>query len=82
MMRYIIIITAIVLPFVIYYLLVRLNNKVDKKFPFPLITLSLISLVLLICSLIYFRFTSTQPKGLNYTPPKYENNKVEPSKIK
>ena len=80
MMRYIIIITAIVLPFVIYYLLVRLNNKVDKKF--PLITLSLISLVLLICSLIYFRFTSAQPKGLNYTPPKYENNKVEPSKIK
>jgi len=54
MMRYIIIITAIVLPFVIYYLLVRLTKKVDKKF--PLITLSLISLVLLICSLIYFSF--------------------------
>jgi len=80
MMRYIIIITAIVLPFVIYYLLVRLTKKVDKKF--PLITLSLISLVLLICSLIYFRFTSPQPKGLNYTSPKYENNKVVPSKIK
>jgi len=38
--------------------------------------------LLLICSLIYFRFTSAQPKGLNYTPPKYENNKVVPSKIK
>jgi hypothetical protein len=32
--------------------------------------------LLLICSLIYFRFTSTQPKGLNYTHPKYENKKV------
>jgi predicted PurR-regulated permease PerM len=80
MMRYIIIITAIVLPFVIYYLLVRLTKKVNKKF--PLITLSLISLLLLICCLIYFRFTSAQPKGLNYTPPKYENNKVVPPKIK
>ena len=50
MTRYIIIIAAIVLTFVIYYLLVRLTKKVDKKF--PLITLSLISLVLLICSLI------------------------------
>jgi len=38
--------------------------------------------LLLICSLIYFRFTSTQPKGLNYSPPKYENDKVIPSKIK
>lgn len=80
MIRYIIIITAIILPFVIYYLLVHLTKKVNKKF--PLITLSLLSLLLLICSLIYFRFTSTQPKGLNYSPPKYENDKVIPSKIK
>ena len=80
MIRYIIIITAIILPFVIYYLLVRLTKKVNKKF--PLITLSLLSLLLLICSLIYFRFTSTQLKGLNYSPPKYENDKVIPSKIK
>jgi len=80
MIRYIIIITAIVLPFIIYFLLVRLTNKIDKRF--PLITLSLISLLFLIFSLIYFRFTSTQPKGLNYTPPKYEDNKVVPSKIK
>jgi hypothetical protein len=80
MIRYIIIITAIILPFVIYYLLVRLTKKVNKKF--PLIFLSLISLLLLVCSLMYYRFTSAQPKGLNYTPPKYENNKVVPSIIK
>ena len=80
MIRYIIIITAIILPFVIYYLLVRLTKKVNKKF--PLIILSLISLLLLVCSLMYYRFTSAQPKGLNYTPPKYENNKVVPSIIK
>jgi hypothetical protein len=80
MIRYIIIITATILPFVIYYLLIRLTKKVDKKF--PLIILSLISLVLLVCSLMYYRFTSAQPKGLNYTPPKYENNKVVPSIIK
>lgn len=72
--------TAIILPFVIYYLLVCLTKKVDKKF--PLIILSLISLLLLVCSLMYYRFTSAQPKGLNYTPPKYENNKVVPSIIK
>ena len=80
MIRYIIIVTAIILPFVTYYLLVRLTKKVNKKF--PLIILSLASLLLLIGSLIYFRFTSVQPKGLNYTPPKYEDNKVVPSKIK
>jgi predicted PurR-regulated permease PerM len=80
MIRHIIIVTAIFLPFIIYYLLVRLTKKVDKKF--PLIILSLISLLLLVCSLIYLRFTSAQPKGLNYTPPKYENNKVVPSIIK
>ena len=80
MIRYIIIFTAIILPFISYYLLVRLTKKVNKKF--PLIILSLASLLLLIGSLIYFRFTSAQPKGLNYTPPKYEDNKVVPSKIK
>jgi predicted PurR-regulated permease PerM len=80
MIRYIIIVTAIILPFVIYYLLDRLTKKVNKKF--PLIISSLISLLLLICSLMYYRFTSAQPKGLNYTPPKYENNKVVPSIIK
>jgi len=80
MIRYIIIVTAIILPFIIYYLLVRLTKKVDKKF--PLVILSLISLLLLVCSLMYYRFTSAQPKGLNYTPPKYENNKVIPSIIK
>lgn len=80
MIRYIIIITAIILPFVIYYLLVRLTKRVNKKF--PLITLSLISLLLLICFLIYFRFISAEPKGLNYTPPKYENNKIIPSIVK
>jgi len=80
MIRYIIIVTAIILPFVIYYLLDRLTKKVNKKF--PLIILSLISLLLLVCSLMYYRFTSAQPKGLNYTPPKYENNKVVPSIIK
>ncbi len=80
MTRYIIIISAIILPFIIYYLLFRLTKKINKKF--PIITLSLISLLLLICSLIYFRFMSVQPKGLNYIPPKYENNKVVPSKIK
>ena len=80
MIRYIIIVTAIILPFVIYYLLDRLTKKVNKKF--PLIISSLLSLLLLICSLMYYRFTSAQPKGLNYTPPKYENNKVVPSIIK
>jgi predicted PurR-regulated permease PerM len=80
MIRYIIIITAIILPFVIYYLLVRLTKRVNKKF--PLITLSLISLLILVCSLMYYRFTSAQPKELNYTPPKYENNKIVPSIIK
>jgi hypothetical protein len=80
MIRYIIIISSIILPFVIYYLLVRFIKKINKKF--PIITLSFISLLLLICSLVYLRFTSAEPTGLKYTPPKYENNKVVPSKIK
>ena len=31
MIRYIIIISAIILPFVIYYLLVRFTKKINKK---------------------------------------------------
>jgi len=56
MIRYIIIITAIVLPFIIYYLLVRFTKKINKKF--PIITLSSISLLLLVVALAYLRFTS------------------------
>jgi len=70
----------IILPFVIYYLLVRFTKKINKKF--PIITLSFISLLLLICSLLYLRFISTKPIGLKYTPPKYENNKIVPPNIK
>jgi high-affinity Fe2+/Pb2+ permease len=80
MIRYIVIISAIILPFVIYCLLVRITKKINKKF--PIITLSFISLLLLICSLVYLRFTSAEPTGLKYTPAKYENNKMIPSKIK
>jgi predicted PurR-regulated permease PerM len=80
MIRYLVIISAIILPFLIYYLLARLTKKINKKF--PIITLSFVSLLLLICFLVYLRFTSVEPTGLNYAPPKYENDKVVPSKIK
>ncbi len=80
MIRYIIIITAIILPFIIYYLLVRFTKKINKKF--PIITLSSISLLLLVIALVYLRFTSVEPVGLKYIPPKFENNKVVPSQVK
>ena len=80
MIRYIIIITAIVFPFVVYYLLIRFTKKNNKKF--PIMTLSSMSLLLLIVALVYLRFTSVEPVGLKYIPPKFENNKVVPSQVK
>jgi len=78
--RYFILIAAIIAPFLTYWIIYRLTNKVNKKF--PLILLSSISLSLLILSLIYFRISESEPAGLKYTPPKYQDNKVVPSQIK
>jgi len=78
--RYFILIAAIIAPFLTYWIIYRLTNKVNKKF--PLILLSSISLLLLILSLIYLRISVSEPAGLKYTPPKYQDNKVVPSQIK
>jgi len=78
--RYFILIAAIIAPFLTYWMIYRLTNKVNKKF--PLILLSSISLSLLILSLIYLRISESEPAGLKYTPPKYQDNKVVPSQIK
>jgi hypothetical protein len=79
MLRYAVIFCSIILPFALYYLVLLITDKINRKF--PLITLSLISLILLICSLIYFRLNTPQATG-TYIPPQFENNKVIPSKVK
>jgi hypothetical protein len=47
----------------------------------PVIKLSLASLLLLACALVYFRFSSDAPAGKQYTPPKLENGKVISPKV-
>jgi len=49
----------------------------EKKLPF--LPLALISLVLLILTLVYFRFDNSFLPDTKYSPPKMENGKVKPA---
>ena len=49
----------------------------DKKIPF--LALSLTSLILLILTLVYFRFDGSFLPDTKYSPPKMENGKVKPA---
>tara|TARA_B100000963_G_scaffold22731_1_gene17020 strand:+ start:127 stop:372 length:246 start_codon:yes stop_codon:yes gene_type:complete len=75
MIKKIIILAAILLPFVLYYLSVFLIKK-DTNKKFPIIPLSLVSLVLLTLVLIFFRFTDNDPSDGKYTPPQFKDGKI------
>ena len=47
-----------------------------KKTKYPIIKLSLISIILLLGILLYFRFLDDTKPGEKYNPPKLENGKI------
>ena len=77
MTKKILLILSILAPFIAYYILSLILKFSEKKF--PIIKLSIISLILLIIVLFFFRIDSHISPETNYVPPKMENGKVKPA---
>tara|TARA_B100000989_G_scaffold257570_1_gene207188 strand:- start:20438 stop:20680 length:243 start_codon:yes stop_codon:yes gene_type:complete len=77
MIKKILIILSILAPFIGYYF-IKLVFKLSSK-KFPVLSLSIISLILLIITLLYFRFDNNFLPDTQYTPPKMENGKIKPA---
>ena len=77
MTKKILLILSILAPFITYYILNLILRFSEKKF--PIIKLSIISLVLLIIVLFFFRIDSHISPKTNYVPPKMENGKIKPA---
>ncbi len=75
MIKKIILLAAILLPFILYYLSVYLIKK-DTNKKLPMIPLSLVSLIFLALVLIFFRFSDNDPSDGKYTPPQFKDGKI------
>ena len=80
MTKKIILLLAIISPFIGYYLTVYLLKFENKKI--PILKLSILSLVLLLSVLIFFRYFSHISPNTKYYPPKVEDGKVIPAENK
>ena len=80
MIKKIILLLAIISPFIGYYLTVYLLKFENKKI--PVLKLSILSLVLLLSVLIFFRYFSDISPNTKYYPPKVEDGKVIPAENK
>jgi len=73
MLKKILILISILAPFIIFYFS---NLLLRKKSKYPIIKLSLASIFLLLCVLLYFRFSDDTKPGEIYNPPKLKNGKI------
>ncbi|MAW01498.1 MAG: hypothetical protein CMI81_01220 [Candidatus Pelagibacter sp.] len=73
MLKKILILISILTPFIIFYFS---NLILKKKSKYPVIKLSLISIFLLLCVLLYFRFSDDTKPGEKYDPPKLKNGQI------
>ena len=80
MIKKIILLLAIISPFIGYYFTVYLLKFENKKI--PVLKLSILSLVLLLSVLIFFRYFSDISPDTIYYPPKVEDGKVIPAENK
>lgn len=81
MIKKLILLAAILLPFALYYLSIVIIKK-DTNKKIPIIPLSLASIVLLICVLIFFRLTDNDPSDGKYIPPQFKDGKIIPPKTR
>lgn len=81
MIKKLILLAAILLPFALYYLSIVIIKK-DTNKKIPIIPLSLASIVLLICVLIFFKFTDNDPSDGKYIPPQFKDGKIIPPKTR
>ena len=80
MIKKIILILAIISPFLGYYFTLYLLKFENKKI--PVLKLSMLSLVLLVSVLIFFRYYSHISPDTKYYPPKMEDGKIVPAENK
>ena len=80
MTKKIILLLAIISPFLGYYFTVYLLKFENKKV--PVLKLSILSLVLLLSVLIFFRYFSHFSPDTKYYPPKIENGEIVPAENK
>ena len=80
MIKKIIILLAIVSPFVTYFVYSWLLKLEQKKY--PIIKLCIISFFFLIFVLTFLRFNDNFSPKTKYTPPKLENGKLIPAENK
>ena len=78
MIKKIILLLAILGPFITYYFLVLLL-KIEKR-KYPIIKLSIVSLFLLILALGFFRYYAGFSPDSKYTPAQYEDGELVPAK--
>ena len=80
MIKKIILLLAILGPFIAYYFLTLLLKF--EKIKYPILKLSIVSLFLLILALGFFRFYGDISPNTKYTPPKYEDGELKPAENK
>ena len=78
MIKKIILLLAILGPFIAYYFLVLLLKIENKKY--PILKLSIVSVFFLILALGFFRYYGGFSPETKYTPAQYEDGKLVPAK--
>tara|TARA_B100001013_G_C24213113_1_gene286133 strand:+ start:133 stop:375 length:243 start_codon:yes stop_codon:yes gene_type:complete len=80
MIKKIVLIFAIISPFLGYYFTAYILKFENKKI--PVLKLSVISLILLLFALTFFRYFSHISPDTKYYPPKVKDGKVMPAENK
>ena len=80
MIKKIILLLAILGPFIIYFFSIWLLKLEKKKY--PILKLSIASVILLIVALGFFRFYGDFPANTKYTPAEYKDGKLVPAENK
>ena len=80
MIKKIILLLAILGPFILYFFSIWLLKLEKKKY--PILKLSIASVLLLIVALGFLRFYGDFSPNTKYTPAKYEDGKLVPAENK
>jgi|TARA_B110000438_G_C15752826_1_gene623781 hypothetical protein len=80
MLKKIILLIAIVGPFVLYFFYTWLKKLENKKI--PIVKLSIVSTILLMIVLGFLRFNEGFDPNTKYSPAKYEDGQLKPAENK
>ena len=80
MIKKIVLLLAILGPFVVYFFSIWLLKLEKKKI--PIIKLSFASIILLLIALGFLKLSGSFDPDTKYSPPKYEGGKLKPAENK